>query len=149
MDYQSTAVAAFMAKAYQEVPPTPTIPNLDVRKLRARLILEEALETINKGLGLEVRVGIAEPVSIGSITFWANSVPDLVELADGCADLKVVTVGTELAFGIDGEPVFNEVHRSNMSKFIDGFRREDGKWQKGPSYSPANISPIIESQKSK
>lgn len=37
------------------------------------------------------------------------------------------------------EEVFDEIHRSNMTKFIDGHRREDGKWIKGPSYTPANL----------
>ena len=34
-----------------------------------------------------------------------------------------------------------------MSKFIDGYKREDGKWVKGPSYSPAQLAPIVEDQR--
>jgi hypothetical protein len=41
------------------------------------------------------------------------------------------------------------VCRSNNSKITNGFRREDGKWQKGPNYSPANLAPILEEQISK
>ena len=51
-----------------------------------------------------------------------------------------------MAYGIDMEPIHEEIQRSNMSKFIDGHLREDGKWVKGPSYSPADIKPIIEAQ---
>lgn len=70
---------------------------------------------------------------------FVEATADIVEIADGCADLMVVTIGTAIACGIDLDPIFQEVHRSNMSKFIDGHRREDGKWIKGPAYSPPNI----------
>lgn len=40
--------------------------------------------------------------------------------------------------------LFDEVHRSNMSKFIDGHKDENtGKWIKGPSYSPADIKSVV------
>lgn len=51
--------------------------------------------------------------------------------------------------GIDITPVFNEVMDSNMTKFIDGHRREDGKWIKGPSHRPADIRSILVSQGAK
>lgn len=71
---------------------------------------------------------------------------NLVETADAIGDLLYVVLGTAVSCGIDIAPIFDEIHRSNMSKFIDGHRREDGKWIKGPSYSPANLIPIIDSQ---
>jgi predicted HAD superfamily Cof-like phosphohydrolase len=43
------------------------------------------------------------------------------------------------------EPVFQEVHRSNMSK-VGGYKREDGKWVKPPTYSPASLDKILEGQ---
>ena len=43
------------------------------------------------------------------------------------------------------EPVFREVHRSNMSK-VGGYKREDGKWVKPATYSPAVIEPILAEQ---
>jgi predicted HAD superfamily Cof-like phosphohydrolase len=79
-----------------------------------------------------------------SVIFSIYKGMDLVEVADGCADLKVVTIGTEVACGIPSDKVWSEVHRSNMSKFIDGHKREDGKWVRGPAYSPANLQPILE-----
>jgi predicted HAD superfamily Cof-like phosphohydrolase len=48
--------------------------------------------------------------------------------------------------GLDGEPLFNEVHRSNMTKFIDGRRREDGKWLKGPGFEPPQLQRLILAQ---
>ena len=43
------------------------------------------------------------------------------------------------------EPVFREVHRSNLSK-VGGHKRDDGKWVKPDTYSPAQLAPILSSQ---
>jgi predicted HAD superfamily Cof-like phosphohydrolase len=116
-------VKEWMQLAGQDTPDKPTIPPPGVRELRVNLIQEDLLEL---DIALNDR--------------------DLVETADALADLLYVVLGTAVACGIDLGPVFAEVHRSNLSKFIDGHRREDGKWCKGPSYSPANLRPIIERQ---
>lgn len=71
---------------------------------------------------------------------------DIIEIADACADLLYVVYGTALAFGIPITKVFEEVHRSNMSKVLpDGTvgRRADGKILKSPTYSPPNLEPIL------
>jgi hypothetical protein len=69
---------------------------------------------------------------------------DPVESMDGAADLYWVGVGgVSIVFGADLNSVLDEVDRSNQSKFIDGHRREDGKWQKGKSYSPADIKSVL------
>ncbi|MGB0909173.1 MAG: MazG nucleotide pyrophosphohydrolase domain-containing protein [Nitrospirales bacterium] len=70
---------------------------------------------------------------------------DLPSIAKELADLLYVVYGTAVSCGIDMEPVFTEVHRSNMSK-VGGHKREDGKWVKPATYSPANISPILSAQ---
>lgn len=113
-----------MVKAGQETPEKPIVPSLDVQDLRIDLHEEEAIHELEQA-------------------FFDD---DRVKIADSIADSLVVILGTAVACGIDIEPVFQEVMRSNMSKFIDGYRREDGKWMKGPSYSPANIAPIIQCQ---
>lgn len=74
---------------------------------------------------------------------------DIVEVADALADLLYVIYGTAVSCGIDMEPVFDEVHRSNMTKIpADGkiVYREDGKVIKPDSYSPPNLIPVINSQ---
>lgn len=164
-DYQHLAVREFMERGRQSCPPTPTIPSLEVRKFRASIILEEALETIWEGLGLSVLVrdaangrwialetkesaddgtrGIGGSVAAFTTT---GKEPDLIKLADGCADLKVVTVGTEIACGINGQPVFEEVMRSNMTKDFSGTLRADGKILKGENYEPPNLEAILKSQ---
>ena len=70
---------------------------------------------------------------------------DLSAIAKELADLLYVVYGTAVSYGIDMGPVFREVHRSNMSK-IGGYKREDGKWVKPPTYSPAAIEPILSEQ---
>lgn len=71
---------------------------------------------------------------------------DVVEVADALADLMWVIMGTAVSCGINMEPVLEEVRRSNMTKFIDGYRDENGKWRKGPSFEEPNIKAIIEEQ---
>ena len=70
---------------------------------------------------------------------------DLAAIAKELADLLYVVYGTAVSYGIDMGPVFREVHRSNMSK-IGGYKREDGKWVKPPTYSRAAIEPILVKQ---
>ena len=75
---------------------------------------------------------------------------DLNEVAKELADILVVVYGAAVTYGIDMEGVFKEVHRSNMSKiWPDGgiHRREDGKILKPPTYSKADVGPILEAQK--
>jgi predicted HAD superfamily Cof-like phosphohydrolase len=153
MTIEQKQVAEFMEKAGQVVEPSPVMPDLATRRLRAKLMLEEVLETIEKGLGLRTTCPFVDEKhnTIGPKTTFlfqeTEEGPDLIEIADGLGDLDYVgRCGTGAACGIDMEPIFQEIHRSNMSKFIDGHRREDGKWIKGPSYTPANLGPIIEDQ---
>lgn len=153
MTKEQLNVKEFMLAAGQDCPVAPTIPPDDVRKLRIKLILEELLELADaSGYDLMVTAKdstgfIKTKLEIDKIEFEPAGEPDIVEVADGCCDLLFVVFGSGLAYGLDLEPLFNEVSSSNATKFLDGFRREDGKWQKGPSYRPANLAPIIEKQK--
>lgn len=70
---------------------------------------------------------------------------NLTKTADALADLEYVLMGTASLSGIDMMPVFNEVHRSNMTK-IGGPKRADGKQLKPDMYSPPNIESIIQCQ---
>tara|TARA_R100000951_G_scaffold115975_1_gene125944 strand:- start:317 stop:727 length:411 start_codon:yes stop_codon:yes gene_type:complete len=73
---------------------------------------------------------------------------NLTEIADALADQLYILLGTIVSHGMQEviEPIFNEVHRSNMSKLgADGkpIYREDGKILKGENYSPPNISQYL------
>lgn len=140
-------VKEFMGLASQDVPSELTIPSESSRKLRAKLILEEAFELIEKGLGIEVSLPDgSDYLDVDQLEYQCVSEPDPVEAMDGAVDsLWVTTTGVAAIFGLTDklEACVAEVDRSNLSKFIDGHRRDDGKWVKGPSYSPADLRSII------
>lgn len=71
---------------------------------------------------------------------------DLVEVADALGDIDYVVEGMRALLGIDGRPIAREIHRSNMSKFIDGYRDAAGKWRKGPSWDPPDIVACLAKQ---
>jgi len=131
-----TRVEAFMKLAGQAVPTCPIIPSLEVRWLRANLILEEALETI-EGLGFSLRM---KPFD-NEFELQETLTPDIVEVVDGCADISVVTTGTLSAFGVADIPILETVDAANLRKFEPGsYRREsDGKWMKPPGFLPPDI----------
>jgi predicted HAD superfamily Cof-like phosphohydrolase len=74
---------------------------------------------------------------------------DIVEIADALADIIYIACGTAVSYGIPLDEIFNEVHRSNMAKLVDGkvIRREDGKIQKPEGWTPPNIEKILEENK--
>lgn len=70
---------------------------------------------------------------------------DLENLLKELCDLRYVVDGTTLFMGLDSvfTPAFLEVQRSNMSKLIDPTIDEAGRVNKGPSYSKAELGPIL------
>lgn len=71
---------------------------------------------------------------------------DLIEVADGLADLVYVLYGTALHYGIDLDAVLAEVHRSNMTKLgADGpvRRRKDGKVLKPATFQQPNVAAAL------
>jgi len=136
-------IVAFMQKAGQATPEKLCIPSESDRILRAKLILEEALELINYGLGIDV-INFGHFLKPVDFNYVVTGEADPVEALDGACDLYWVGVGgVSVVFGAHLDSVLDEVDRSNQSKFIDGHRREDGKWQKGKSYSPADIKSVL------
>jgi predicted HAD superfamily Cof-like phosphohydrolase len=125
----------FMRLAGQEVPSLPALPAPEIRKLRASLILEEALETID-ALGCHVEAD-------GEGNYWIGNPDGAADLAlaiDGCADLSVVTIGTLTALGVDDQPVLRLVDDNNLAKFGPGGHRDaGGKWIKPPGHKPPDI----------
>ena len=72
---------------------------------------------------------------------------DLVEIADALGDQLYILCGTILRHGMQDKivEVFNEIHRSNMSKLENGkpIYREDGKVLKGKDYFRPDIKSIL------
>jgi predicted HAD superfamily Cof-like phosphohydrolase len=141
-------VDEFMRLAGQELPAVPTteVPD-EIRLLRARLILEEALETI-EALGIDMNMR-CDPfkVCIGNLDLEISRPMNLVEVVDGCCDTIVVSTGTLSAFGVSDDPVQRAIDESNLAKFgPGGYRRDDGKWIKPPDHRPPNILKLLEDQ---
>lgn len=131
MTKEQQQVHEFMTYFEQDTPPFPTLPGSTVRLLRVSLIQEE-LDELKLAL-----------IKEGS----------LVLSADALGDLLYVVLGTAVALGIDLDPIFQEIHFSNMTKFhLDHAGRRYikktalGKVIKPLTYSPANIGRLIEKQ---
>lgn len=139
---QLDKVRDFMRAAEQHMPDAPLLPTGHVRELRVRLIAEELLE-LAKASDIYFRYATEDSFEYSHTT---PTEPSIIDAADAFADLLYVVLGGAIAWGIDLNKVFEEVHRSNMTKFIDGHKRSDGKWQKGPAYRPADIASIVGAQ---
>jgi predicted HAD superfamily Cof-like phosphohydrolase len=101
--------------------PAPVRPTLNgfPGALRVRLIEEEAEE-------------FREAVAHG----------DLVEMVDALCDLLYVTYGAAVSLGVDLDPFFAEVHKSNMAKRGAG-KRADGKQLKPDGWEPPRIADLL------
>jgi predicted HAD superfamily Cof-like phosphohydrolase len=115
---EQAMVAAFHRRFSNQPPDAPDLEHFP-GQLRVSLIQEEADE-------------FAAAVAAG----------DLVETVDALCDLLYVTYGAAVDLGVDLEPFFAEVHRSNMAK-VGGTRRADGKWLKPASWTPPDIAGLL------
>ena len=111
-------------QCHMERTPVAELPS-DISEWRIRMLLEE-LE--------EYRAAVR-----------AN---DIVEVADALTDMLYVLLGTFIAHGLHdiAEELFEEVHRSNMSKLDEQGKpifRSDGKVMKSDRFSDPDLRPII------
>ena len=116
-------------------PTGPTVPSLDLVRLRMRLLAEEHEE---------VRAELTK--LLNPRLTYAEAVPIMRDLLKELADLRYVTEGAAVSLGLDIDAAYAETHRSNMSKLLaDGSRlvRTDGKVLKGPDYTPADLTAIV------
>ena len=75
----------------------------------------------------------------------AEEKADIVGIADALGDMIYIICGTAASYGIPLQEVFEEIHRSNMAKLVDGkvIRRADGKVLKPEGWKPPNIEYIL------
>lgn len=78
-------------------------------------------------------------------TLQAFQQRDIIELADGLADMVWVIMGLCNSVGIDFEKVWEEVRSSNMSKFQGGrvIKNDQGKILKPESYFKPDIKKVL------
>lgn len=117
-------IRELMTAFEQDRPLTPVLPDYDVRELRQNMLAEEYQEYVE-----------------------AENDHDIVEIADALADMMVIIIGTALAYGIPIAKVWEEVHRSNMSKVDPAtgsiIKREDGKVLKPDTWSPPDVIGVL------
>lgn len=75
---------------------------------------------------------------------------NLIEVADALTDIQYVLLGTVLEFGLQDkfEALFDEIHRSNMSKLDENgkpIHRADGKVMKSERYFRPDLQSILNS----
>ena len=121
MSPEQPMVREFHRKYDAPVGDVPRQISVKDRLRRARLIVSEAGEFLD-----------------------AADTGDFVEMVDALADILVVTYGAAVEMGVDLEPVFAEVQRSNMSK--NGGIDAGGKILKGPGFSPPEIERTLRGQ---
>ncbi len=99
----------------------PAFPSEERRRLRRDLVEEEYEELMAAD--------------------WDD---DLVEVADGITDLVYVLMGMALEYGIPMNPIWDEVHKTNMAKAEGGVHRNSaGKIIKPDDWTPPNIAKIL------
>lgn len=116
-------VRDFMLHAGQDVRDKPQFIPEKERRLRAELHTEEVLNELENAM-------------------FTN---DMEGIADGIGDAIYVMLGTACAYGIDLEPIFEEIHRANMAK-LAGPKREDGKQLKPEGWEPPDIEGLLKEQ---
>lgn len=114
------------------------IPDYETRLLRARLILEESVETI-KALGFEV-VPVGDFNGNTGLSLEVSGKPLVLEdILDGCCDTIYVATGCLVSMGIPDNPHLAEVCRANNQKFPGGAVTKDpvtGKYLKPDGWCP-------------
>lgn len=145
--YHDTPVVEFHEAFGAPVAWSPQIPPTDRIALRCKLLVEEVLEFCEAS-GLMVSV-YYDPAS-GKHQFEFDEDTherSLVSAADALTDIRYVTDGAALEWGIPLEKCLREVHRSNMSKLGEDGKpllRTDGKILKGPNFTLPDLESILE-----
>ena len=121
--------------------PINEYPSTEEIELRFNLIKEEFAETADE------LADYSEFVEKNSRNLTPAGFEELytirMQLTKELADMLYVIYGTAVSFGLPLEQVFEEVHKSNMSKLGEDGKpilREDGKILKGPNYKAADIA---------
>jgi predicted HAD superfamily Cof-like phosphohydrolase len=115
-------VKEFQTAVGQNVSEVPEFPDENERVLRRKLLKEEVEEY-----------------------FDGEDKDDLENVAKELADIIYIVCGTAASYGIPLDRVFNEVHRSNMEKLVDGkvVRRDDGKILKPEGWAAPDIKSVL------
>ena len=113
-----------------------------------RFIMEQPMDCMTaEGLELQRKLIVEEAAE-----FNEAAIDDLLRnprAREAClkelADLVYVAFQAAAAFGWDLNEALDRVHKSNLSKLVDGkpLRREDGKVLKGPNYKAPTLIDLV------
>lgn len=118
MRVEQEKVELFHERNGLEHPPVPTLVPYDLAVHRHGMIKEENNEYLT-----------------------ACAEKNLVAIADALGDLLYVVLGAAVQHGIDLQPIFDEVHRSNMTKTpLDPVTRKGGK---GAGFEPPRLAELL------
>lgn len=107
----------FMRLYGQALPGVPTIPDEKTRMMRVNSLAEEVGELAQaSGVILVLTAHPAAPKPVVEVSIDPDAIPELEQIADALVDAQYFVDGTANAYGLDLEPLFDEVHRANMDK---------------------------------
>jgi len=104
----------------------------------------------NPGLGTNELIELRIKLLTEEVEEYAEAARngDMVEILDALADIGYILAGTIINHGMQDiyDDAFNEVHRSNMAKLVNGkvIRREDGKVLKPKGWQPPQLAQFLE-----
>jgi len=135
------SVREFHLKHGHPAPVGVAVPPEDRVRFRARLIVEEFLETLEAMLPSPTYSELRD--QLNWIVKNAPVQVNMVEFIDGTHDLDYVVAGTRVEFGYDGREGALEVHRANMEKGVDD---GTGKPSKPEGWKPPDIEGVLRRQ---
>ena len=134
------SVEKFMEAADQTVRYTP-VTQLPVDEIFPRLhLINEQFEAVRESLGVN-------DDGFGWSLYEPRRAIIPARVLQDLTDLLYVVMGTYLSLGLGAvaQQAFDEVHKSNMSKLVDGkfVKSPTGKILKGPNYSAPDFTKIL------
>jgi predicted HAD superfamily Cof-like phosphohydrolase len=141
MSKLAAQVQEFMTAMAQFIGERPSMPPEKVIQLRASLIIEESYEMLEAVYPEHTDIGtwlLSNKDKV--LRAIHNHTPQIsmVDFADALGDIDYVVEGARAAFGIDGQPIADEIHRANMTK-LGGPISPEGKKLKPEGWLPPNI----------
>lgn len=118
MNKLEKCVSDFMEIHKLERTPLGSHPSVETRLGRTRYLLEELHELVTA-------MQKEDPIE---------------EVADALGDLLYVIIGTFITYSIPIDPIFKEIHRSNMTK---GKLDKSGKGGKTKSFEPPRLKEVL------
>lgn len=137
-------VSAFHRKMNAPISAAPTLlqGNASDAAELAEILTGMATQTMAKATDDDVLLRRCA-MALEELSEWltAHAEGNLESVADAWADRAYVLFGDAVASGLPAEQLFDEVHRSNMTKQLDS--AGTGKAIKGESYEPPQLARIL------